>query len=262
MNHKKDLLLDGIIKRYVQFNEPIGSESLKMSMSIKISSATIRNYFKILSEEGILTQPHISSGRIPTNRALKGYWRANLQYKENILNVDIGKIQQACQKIGVFCVIREKTSQILKEVINYENRFLILAFENNEIAVPFNHSVERFLKELIGLEFEDIKKIASQVCATALLEKLNLVSNVALHKFGIEFLALLLRYQEFHKLFFEITDGHIFDRLPKGIYFENTVPEGSIGIVQDISIDKKEAQMFCMGELNKNYTYFYEEIAS
>lgn len=260
MNHKKDLLLDGIIKRYIQSNEPIGSESLKMSMSIKISSATIRNYFKTLSEEGILTQTHISSGRIPTHRALKSYWRVNIPHKEEILKVDIKKIPQTCEQMGIFCIIREKTSQTLKEVLNFENRFLILVFENSEISIPFNHSVERFLRELIGLEFQDIKKIASQVCAKTLLEKLN--TETIVHKFGIEFLSFLLELKEFQKMFFEIVNGNIFDRLPKGIYFENTVPEGSIAIIQDVSVNEKEAQMFCMGELNKNYTGFYEEIAS
>ncbi|PAF54092.1 hypothetical protein BKH42_02450 [Helicobacter sp. 13S00482-2] len=262
MNHKKDLLLDGIIKRYIQSNEPIGSESLKVSMSIKISSATIRNYFKTLSDEGILTQTHISSGRIPTNKALKDYWRSHIPYKENDIDIDIQKIQQACQEMGVFCLIREKKSQTLREIINHENRFLILVFEDNEICVPFNHSIERFLRELLGLEFEDIKKICSQVCAKALLEKLNLASDVILHTFGIEFLSFILKIRGFDRLFFEVINGYIFDRLSRGVYFENTIPEGSIAIVQNINLNQKQAQMFCMGELSKNYTSFYEKIVA
>ena len=48
--HKKDFLLHQMIKQYVKCQEPIGSESLKVCLQGKISSATIRNYFKILGQ--------------------------------------------------------------------------------------------------------------------------------------------------------------------------------------------------------------------
>ena len=72
---KKYFLLNQMIKQYVKCQEPIGSESLKISLEGKISSATIRNSFKILGQEGVIVQTHISSGRIPTDLALRNYWR-------------------------------------------------------------------------------------------------------------------------------------------------------------------------------------------
>ncbi|PAF52851.1 HrcA family transcriptional regulator [Helicobacter sp. 13S00477-4] len=263
MNRKKDLLLDGIIQEYIRSQEPIGSEALKMSMCIKISSATIRNYFKVLSEEGILMQTHISSGRIPTHLALKNYWRSKLDYQNSTLHTDIEKFKVGCEKNGIFGIIKEKSPQILQEVINHQDRFLILDFQNQAITLPYNHSLERFLRELVGLHTEDIKKIANQVCAISLVKKLNEESSdIKISYFGIEFLGFLLQHKQFQKLFFEIVSGKIFERLDKGIYFETTIPKGNLAVIQDIKLQKKDAKMFFMGDLSRNYIEFYEDIAS
>ncbi|PAF46863.1 hypothetical protein BKH46_06470 [Helicobacter sp. 12S02634-8] len=263
MYRKKDLLLDKIIQEYIQSQSPIGSESLKMSMSIKISSATIRNYFKALCDEGILTQTHISSGRIPTALALKNYWRSKLNIKDSTPQVDLKKFQAACEGKGIFGIIKTKVPQKLRAVINCEHQFLILDFETDQIALRFNPSIERFAKELVGLEVQDIRQIAHQVCANALLEKLERMGeSCELFYFGVEFLGFLLQYSGYQQLFFEITSGRIFDRLPKGIYFENAVPKGSIAIIQDIQLHQKEAKMLCMGALDRDYTDFYDQIAS
>lgn len=50
--------------------EPVSSKFLSQKYDWGISAATIRNDLAILVEEGYLEQPHISAGRIPTD---KGY---------------------------------------------------------------------------------------------------------------------------------------------------------------------------------------------
>ncbi|PAF45149.1 HrcA family transcriptional regulator [Helicobacter sp. 11S02596-1] len=267
IHRKKDLLLDKIIQKYIHSQEPIGSEALKMSLSIKISSATIRNYFKLLSEEGVLMQPHISSGRVPTHLALKNYWRNKLNAKDTILEINIQKFQKACEENSIFGIIKENAPQALQEVINHNDRFLILDFTTDQIILPFNQAMQRFANELVGLGIGDIKKIAQQVCATTLVKKLEAITeNAQLSYFGIEFLGFLLQHKEFQKLFFEIISGRIFDRLDKGIYFDTTIPKGNIAIIQDIELEKKDTKMpckmFCMGALDRDYISFYEKIAS
>ncbi|MBN2479943.1 MAG: heat-inducible transcriptional repressor HrcA [Parachlamydiales bacterium] len=66
-------VLFGLIELYIKTNQPIGSNTLKESGFQDISSATIRNYFAKLEEEGYLTQQHISGGRAPTAKAYKEY---------------------------------------------------------------------------------------------------------------------------------------------------------------------------------------------
>ena len=63
-------ILRAIVEEYVATEEPVGSRSIAERHSLGISSATIRNEMAVLEEAGLITQPHTSAGRIPTD---KGY---------------------------------------------------------------------------------------------------------------------------------------------------------------------------------------------
>lgn len=75
---KRDLktqeLLLGLIDLYVKTGKPIGSQTLKEQGFAHLSSATIRNYFTWLDQEGYLEQVHTSGGRIPTDKAWRRYF--------------------------------------------------------------------------------------------------------------------------------------------------------------------------------------------
>lgn len=66
-------VLLGLVDQFLQTGKPVGSNSLKDAGFGDLSSATIRNYFAHLEEEGYLTQQHSSGGRIPTNKAYRVY---------------------------------------------------------------------------------------------------------------------------------------------------------------------------------------------
>lgn len=59
-----------IVQDYVSSREPVGSKSIVERHSFGVSAATIRNDMALLEEEELITAPHTSSGRIPTD---KGY---------------------------------------------------------------------------------------------------------------------------------------------------------------------------------------------
>ncbi|MCV7224855.1 heat-inducible transcriptional repressor HrcA [Mycolicibacterium komossense] len=63
-------VLRAIVADFVSTKEPIGSKSLVDRHNLGVSSATIRNDMAVLEAEGYITQPHTSSGRVPTE---KGY---------------------------------------------------------------------------------------------------------------------------------------------------------------------------------------------
>ncbi|NGX48967.1 MAG: Heat-inducible transcription repressor HrcA [Candidatus Anoxychlamydiales bacterium] len=71
--NKELKILLGLVELFIETNAPIGSNSLKESGFDDMSSATIRNYFAQLEKKGLLTQPHISGGRVPTAKAFKIY---------------------------------------------------------------------------------------------------------------------------------------------------------------------------------------------
>jgi len=73
LEDKISQVLLAIIEEYIETAQPVGSLELAEKYEIDLSSATIRNYMSHLEEEGYLCQPHISSGRIPTESAYQFY---------------------------------------------------------------------------------------------------------------------------------------------------------------------------------------------
>ena len=67
---RKLAILRAIVTDYVSSREPVGSRALVERHHLNVSPATVRNDMAVLEEEGYITQPHTSAGRIPTD---KGY---------------------------------------------------------------------------------------------------------------------------------------------------------------------------------------------
>jgi heat-inducible transcriptional repressor len=60
-------ILRAIVDEYVTTQEPVGSKSIATRSGLGISPATIRNEMAVLEDEGLITHPHTSAGRIPTD---------------------------------------------------------------------------------------------------------------------------------------------------------------------------------------------------
>lgn len=64
------LVLRAVVEDYIRSQEPVGSNAIAHRHDLGVSSATVRNDMAALEDEGYLTQPHTSAGRVPTE---KGY---------------------------------------------------------------------------------------------------------------------------------------------------------------------------------------------
>jgi heat-inducible transcriptional repressor len=67
---RKLAVLRAIVEDYVSTQEPVGSRALVERHGLGVSPATVRNDMAALEDEGFITQPHTSAGRVPTD---KGY---------------------------------------------------------------------------------------------------------------------------------------------------------------------------------------------
>src|SRR3954463_2053100 len=67
---RKLAVLRAIVEDYVSTEEPVGSQALVERHRLGVSPATVRNDMAALEDEGYITQPHTSAGRVPTD---KGY---------------------------------------------------------------------------------------------------------------------------------------------------------------------------------------------
>ncbi|GII60403.1 heat-inducible transcription repressor HrcA [Sphaerisporangium krabiense] len=70
LDDRKLAVLRAVVEDYVSTNEPVGSKALAERHNLGVSPATVRNDMAVLEEQGYITQPHTSAGRVPTD---KGY---------------------------------------------------------------------------------------------------------------------------------------------------------------------------------------------
>jgi heat-inducible transcriptional repressor len=70
LEERRLAVLRAIVEDYVATEEPVGSKALVERHSLGVSPATVRNDMAALEDEGFITQPHTSAGRVPTD---KGY---------------------------------------------------------------------------------------------------------------------------------------------------------------------------------------------
>ena len=66
-------ILRKVVAHYILTGEPVGSRTIAKMSGEGLSPATIRNVMSDLEEMGYLTQPHTSSGRIPTDKGYRYY---------------------------------------------------------------------------------------------------------------------------------------------------------------------------------------------
>ena len=71
MTERQSKLLQAIVEQYAEVASPVGSSLLAKAFGV--SSATIRAEMAELERLGVITQPHTSAGRIPTDKGYRYY---------------------------------------------------------------------------------------------------------------------------------------------------------------------------------------------
>lgn len=70
---RKAAILRTIVREYIETGEPVASMTVSRKRGSGLSAATIRNVMAELCEEGFLSQPHTSAGRVPTEKAFRAF---------------------------------------------------------------------------------------------------------------------------------------------------------------------------------------------
>src|SRR6266702_4390068 len=73
LNFRYQEILTSIVRAYIDTGEPVGSRTISKRRQNTLSPASIRNVMADLADEGYLSQPHTSAGRVPTEKAFRFY---------------------------------------------------------------------------------------------------------------------------------------------------------------------------------------------
>jgi heat-inducible transcriptional repressor len=71
-----------IISEFVDTAQPVGSEAIVRRRELKYSSATIRNEMARLEEDGYISHPHTSAGRVPSDLGYRHYVEALMEERD------------------------------------------------------------------------------------------------------------------------------------------------------------------------------------
>src|SRR3990172_8905102 len=66
-------ILAVIIRQHVRTGVPVGSRTVSEKLHDALSPATIRHVMAELEQAGLLSQPHVSAGRVPSDKAYRFY---------------------------------------------------------------------------------------------------------------------------------------------------------------------------------------------
>jgi transcriptional regulator of heat shock response len=98
MNKRRKEILAAVIEEYTNSAVPVGSKILVENYDFDISPATMRSDLNKLTEDGFLHQPHISAGRIPTDKGYK-YFVEEIMGDEELSLMDQKKLQAELLKL-------------------------------------------------------------------------------------------------------------------------------------------------------------------
>jgi len=107
-------ILIAIVRAYIETGEPVGSRTISKLREDALSPASVRNVMADLADEGYLSQPHTSAGRVPTEKAFQLYV-ASLQ-GQRMLSIEPDRLRHEFSGLDTIGARVERSSYLLMEL--------------------------------------------------------------------------------------------------------------------------------------------------
>lgn len=139
-----------------------------------------------------------------------------------------------------------------------------MEFTSFAVSIKYNSALYKFLSDFLQSSLKDILKVSKDVGAYELYSAIN--QSLQSSNFDIfnykEFLSLALNFDFDEFTIDRFLKGSILDELKEGLYFDGFLPQNYIGICKFCKINNEDVKIFVVGELSKDYEYFFEQIIS
>jgi heat-inducible transcriptional repressor len=196
-------VLRAIVADFVSTKEPIGSKALVERHNLGVSSATVRNDMAVLEAEGYITQPHTSSGRVPTEKGYREFVnridevkplssserRAILQFLESGVDLDdvlrraVKLLAQLTRQVAIvqYPTLSSSTVRHLEIVAITPARLLMVVITDSgrvdqrmvELGDTIDDHQLSQLRELLGQALEGKRLAAASVAVADLAARLD-----------------------------------------------------------------------------------------
>ena len=199
LDERKYIILQAIIRNYLETGEPVGSRTISKYTDLNLSSATIRNEMADLEELGYIMQPHTSAGRIPSDKGYRLYVDMLMEEKEQELNE---MQEQMLDKADKMEQLLKQAARVLASNTNYATM----------VSTPMNNSNKIKFIQLSMVDEEQVIAVivlGGNVIKNKIIDveeplsnenplKLNMLLNTTLNGMSIEEinLGLIARLKE------------------------------------------------------------------
>lgn len=213
-------ILTLIVDDYVDSAQPVGSQALVQRHALALSSATVRNEMAALEDEGFITHPHTSAGRVPSNRGYRYYvsslmgerpltqqerftilhqFHQSARELENWVGLAASVLANSLRNVAIVSQprLREVRLKQLQLVELAENRALLIVVTNDaavhQYALDFPHAVnqETLTRLAARLNTEFAGRTAAELTPRDGVEPLSQLEAMVVARVG----ELLLREQ-------------------------------------------------------------------
>lgn len=165
MTERQKQILMAIIEEFMENADEIGSLALLEKHDLGVSSATIRNEMAKLMDLGLLEKSHMSSGRLPTDQALR-YYVSNLLNSTSLNPLVTVEIRQ-----GIF---RDRFSKdaVLNAILH------MLSEKTESVAFIMLNGNCRYWGISNLFKYEEIKEIETLQRIVNILEDIDFLNNM------------------------------------------------------------------------------------
>jgi len=115
LNDRERGILRHIVHNYILTAIPVGSRYISKRIEAQLSPATIRNVMADLEDEGFLSHPHTSAGRVPTDLGYR-YYVDYLMEVEQLTEAEKRAIQDQLDKTPDPTELLRETSRLLGKI--------------------------------------------------------------------------------------------------------------------------------------------------
>ena len=116
---RKHKVLQSVIHHYIKTGKPVGSNILTEGYDFDLSPASIRNLMAELEDEGYLTHPHTSAGRIPTDKGYRDYVNSLIEMQKLAIDEEDRVRRDYEERTRELQDLLSQTSKVLSALSTY-----------------------------------------------------------------------------------------------------------------------------------------------
>ena len=115
LTDREQSILHHVVYNYIQTAIPVGSRYISKHFGTGLSPASIRNVMADLEESGLLSHPHTSAGRIPTDQGYRFYIDYLMEVQQ-LGDSEKLRIQQHLEQVNNADELLRETSKLLGKI--------------------------------------------------------------------------------------------------------------------------------------------------